>query len=171
MEIFPFPNTVAYIFPLSSRCPTFLSPGSYASWTLVDIMQNPVLLPSQKSIAFHPWPAEKQHWSLESVFFLSISDIYELPGNLLKNVAGYDAKSMAHLCLKKVILWYMRVSKPRERSERCFSICIKSGELVSDTLWEAFRPGVAAEKKKCIFSRSFYNLLSIYLLCWYYILF
>lgn len=157
--VFPFSNTVEYIVPLSSRCPTFLSPGGYASWTL--IIKNIVLLLSQVSCFPLPWPAERHHWSMDSVYFLSISNLYKLPGNLLKNVAGYNAKGIAHQCLKKAIPWFMRVSRPRERSERCFSICIKSGEFGADTLWEALRPGVEAEEKMCIFSHYFSDLLWI----------
>lgn len=40
-EVLPFPNTVGYTFPLSSRCLTSLSPGGDASWTLTDLMPNP----------------------------------------------------------------------------------------------------------------------------------
>lgn len=154
---------MAYIFSLSSRCPTILSPGGYAFWTL-RYHATPCTF-SKVSCFPLPWPAEGEHWSIESVFLLSISNIHELPGNLLKNIAGYDAKGMAHLCSKKVILWYIRVSKPRERSERCFSICIKSGEFGSDTLWEAFRPGVAAEEKNVHFF-SLFILSSVNICFW-----
>lgn len=72
-EIFPFSNTVAYIFPLFIRCPTFLSSGGYASWTLIDIVQTPVLLLSQMSPAFHSLDQLKgsiDPWSLFSSWAL-----------------------------------------------------------------------------------------------------
>lgn len=160
-ELFPFPNTVGYIFPLSNRCPTFLSPGGYASWTLRYHAKPCTVTFSKVSCFSLPWPVERHYWSIESVYFLSIRNTYEISCNLLKNVAGYDAKGIAHLCLKKMIPWYMRVSKPRESSEGCFSICIKSGEFASDTLWEALRTGVAEKEKMCIFSHYFSDLLWI----------
>lgn len=50
-----------------------------------------------------PRPADRDHLVLEAGCVLSISNIYGLPGNLLEDVSGYDAKGIAELCLKKVI--------------------------------------------------------------------
>ncbi|XP_009644620.1 myogenic factor 5 [Egretta garzetta] len=66
-----------------------------------------------------PRPADGHHPVLESSFILSVSYIYGLPGNLLEDGGGYDAKGIAWPCLKEVVVGMVYgVSKPSERSER-----------------------------------------------------
>lgn len=101
-ELLPFPDTVWYIFSLFSCCPTSLPPGPYASRMLMDLMPNSLChwgkLLSERSLAF--CSPEQLTRAIQS---RSISSIYGLPGNLLKDTGGCDAKGIADLCLKKAI--------------------------------------------------------------------
>lgn len=65
-----------------------------------------------------PRPADRHHPLLESGFILSISNIYVMPGNLLEDAGGNDAKGIAQLCLKKVIVGMIDEGQQAQREIR-----------------------------------------------------
>lgn len=89
----------------------------------MDLMPSPlycrVQLRFSKVFSFLlPRPADRHHPLLESGFILSISNIYVMPGNLLEDAGGNDAKGIAQLCLKKVIVGMIDEGQQAQREIR-----------------------------------------------------
>lgn len=106
--IIPLPrySVIRFLFSLLvSHFPSFRSlhiPDAHRSHAKPTIPKSPDTF--GKVFCFLlPRPADQDHLVLEAGCVLSISNIYGLPGNLLEDISGYDAKGIADLCLKKVI--------------------------------------------------------------------
>ncbi|XP_009325932.1 PREDICTED: myogenic factor 5 [Pygoscelis adeliae] len=97
---FPLSSARVLRLPSCRRLCILDADGPHAKPT---VLQSPATF-SEVFCFLLPRPADTHRPVLESGFVLSISNTYGLPGNLLEDVGGYDAKGVAQLCLKEVIV-------------------------------------------------------------------